>query len=98
MWRMILCSMILWWAAAFSSVAQTGDAKKSHWAFQPVKRPSLPEVNSKEWIHNCRGRRPGLTLHAAASAAANNAGPSAGSVADRRPYRCEEPMKIIHTG
>ena len=23
-----------------------------HWAFQPVEKPSLPEVNNKAWIKN----------------------------------------------
>src|ERR1051325_7220740 len=32
--------------------AQTDDAKKSHWAFQPVKRATLPDVNRKGWIRN----------------------------------------------
>src|SRR5207237_285995 len=44
--RMILCNMILWSAAASSAIAQTADAKKSHWAFQPVKRPALPAVKN----------------------------------------------------
>ena len=52
MWRMILCSMILSFAAASSLIAQTGDAKKSHWAFQPLKRPPLPEVKHKDWPRN----------------------------------------------
>jgi len=28
------------------------DAKKEHWAFQPVVRPKLPEVAGKDWIKN----------------------------------------------
>jgi hypothetical protein len=48
--RMILGSMILWCAAVAS--AQPGDAKKSHWAFQPVMRPPLPEIKQKDWVRN----------------------------------------------
>ena len=28
----------------------TTSVKSDHWAFQPIKRPALPEVKSKEWV------------------------------------------------
>jgi cytochrome c553 len=29
-----------------------GGVGKNHWAFQPVKKPDLPEVQNKEWVKN----------------------------------------------
>lgn len=34
-----------------SSVAY-GGVGKNHWAFQPVKKPALPEVQNKSWVQN----------------------------------------------
>ncbi len=34
-----------------SSVAYSG-VGKNHWAFQPVKKPALPEVQNKAWVQN----------------------------------------------
>src|SRR5262245_2520733 len=45
--RIILCGMMLWCSPAF-----TQDAKKSHLAFQPVKRPTSPGVKNDYWVRN----------------------------------------------
>ena len=50
--RMFLFGTILLVGVPPSIVAQTNDAKKSHWAFQPVRRPPLPEVKQKDWMRN----------------------------------------------
>src|SRR5262249_19335925 len=31
---------------------QISDKDRSHWAYQPVKRPELPEVKNKGWVKN----------------------------------------------
>ncbi|MBI1833008.1 MAG: DUF1549 domain-containing protein, partial [Planctomycetes bacterium] len=45
--RMILCAMIL---SCSPAIAQ--DGKKSHWAFQPVRRPDVPAFKDKAWLRN----------------------------------------------
>ncbi|MBM3993566.1 MAG: DUF1553 domain-containing protein [Planctomycetes bacterium] len=47
--RIVLFTIILCASPAF---AQSDDAKKSHWAFQPVRRPDLPAVKNKGWARN----------------------------------------------
>src|SRR5207244_6857519 len=37
---------------AAGPTAKTNDAKKSHWAFQPVKRPPLPAIKNAKWTRN----------------------------------------------
>src|SRR5262245_10905721 len=41
-------------ASGLSSAQTRGftDAQKSFWAFQPVKKPAVPAVNSKDWSKN----------------------------------------------
>jgi Protein of unknown function (DUF1549) len=54
----LLASIVLASLFALSGAAQTeklpvnANAKKTHWAFQPVKRPPLPEVKNKTWGRN----------------------------------------------
>jgi hypothetical protein len=38
--------------AAGSSGAKYGGVGKQHWAFQPVKKPALPEVKDSSWVKN----------------------------------------------
>ncbi|MES2694861.1 MAG: PSD1 and planctomycete cytochrome C domain-containing protein [Verrucomicrobiota bacterium] len=35
-----------------SSVATYGGVGKNHWAFQPVKKPTIPEVKNAGWVKN----------------------------------------------
>jgi hypothetical protein len=39
-------------ADAGHKVPQVNAETKSHWAFQPVERPPVPEVDGKEWVAN----------------------------------------------
>ncbi len=50
--RTIVFGMILLLAVVAPGAAQSDDAKKSHWAFQLVKRPTLPDVKNKGWVRN----------------------------------------------
>ena len=57
----MLAFLVAWPAAAQTEKTPAGatgpvikaiDARKSHWAFQPVKRPPLPEVANRAWARN----------------------------------------------
>jgi mono/diheme cytochrome c family protein len=37
---------------ATGPTSKADDGKKSHWAFQPVKRPTLPAIENKAWTRN----------------------------------------------
>ena len=71
----ILGSIILATVSLLPAAAQS-ESKQSHWAFQPLKRPSLPEVTNKAWTRNpidafilARLEKEKLTLNAEADRA-----------------------------